>query len=109
MYETNNHNGSYLSIHFKFRPIHISKLNILTIKTLSRLEITLESSIKEGQHLYEFIKVGGDDGIWKIRRMISSPTFSAEDKIISVDQISPAKKPMNPMIFDLLIFPFSCD
>jgi hypothetical protein len=53
---------------------------------------------KEGQHLYEFIKVGGE---WKIHKFISSPTFSAASEIISVDQISPAKKPWHPM-FDAM-------
>lgn len=55
---------------------------------------TLVRSYKEGQHLYEFIKVGDT---WKIHVMKSSPTFAAEDEIISIDQISPAKKPMDEM------------
>jgi len=55
--------------------------------------------VKTGQHLYEFIKHGGNG--WKIRVMSSSPTFSGADEIISIDQISPAKKPWHPM-FDAM-------
>lgn len=60
---------------------------------------TLVRSYKEGQHLYEFIRTADEE--WKIHVFISSPTFSAEDVIISVDQISPAKKPWHPM-FDAM-------
>ena len=59
---------------------------------------TLVRAYKEGQHLYDFVKV--KDG-WKIHVMISSPTFSAPDEIISVNNISPAKKPWHPM-FDAM-------
>ena len=56
---------------------------------------TLVRAFKEGQHLYDFI-YDRKNG-WKIEVFISSPTYSAADEVISIDQISPAKKPWHPM------------
>ena len=60
---------------------------------------TLVRQFREGQHLYDFIKNRRNS--WKIQVMKSSPTFSAADEVISVNQISPAKKPWDPM-FDAM-------
>jgi hypothetical protein len=52
-----------------------------------------------GQHLYEFVK--NNEHEWKIHVFISHPTAVSPDVPMSVDQISPAKKPWHPM-FDAL-------
>ena len=52
-----------------------------------------------GQHLYEFVR--NDQHEWKMRAFISSPTYVSPDEAVSVNQISPAKKPWHPM-FDAL-------
>jgi hypothetical protein len=60
---------------------------------------TLVRSPKNGQHRYEFVR--NDDNQWKIRLFVSDPTFSGADEVVSIDQISPAKKPWHPM-FDAM-------
>jgi len=52
-----------------------------------------------GQHLYDFVK--NRRGEWKIHVFVSSPTFVSAGEVVSVDQISPAKKPWHPM-FDAM-------
>jgi hypothetical protein len=64
---------------------------------------TLVRQFREGQHLYDFID-NGKNG-WKIHVMKSSPTFSAANEIIGVDQISIAKKPWNPMFDEMAVCP----
>lgn len=59
----------------------------------------LVRSYKIGQHLYKFVKDANDR--WKVQEMLSSPVFAAENEIISVAQISSAKKPWNNLFNEM--------
>jgi len=104
----NTATGGDYYIHEGFVPVELdgagdvirkfSQFNPLTYDLLCDPD-SLVRDYKEGQHLYEFIKTKGEG--WKIHVFVSSPTFSAAGEVISVDQISPAKKPWHPM-FDAM-------